>query len=196
MMELDELQNETNRHLGKLNSLKMRYMEWFSRKQQSFLDSMKLIHYLGDTLLPPQINTIKNYRRVSDLSRKMPRNGTPRDQTPGRMDEFLFFWEEFVMLKKENDKIYSKVCDFCNSIQRLREPVLKDEIDRLHYKLVLFCSEDYDFTSINNERNNLFTYRVALHDHKYHGLVSYIPFLVGFAAKICYWVSKLHIEFL
>ncbi|KAK3100165.1 hypothetical protein FSP39_015625 [Pinctada imbricata] len=194
MIELDDIQNETNRHLGKLNSLKMRYMEWFSRKHQSFLDSIKLIHILGDTLLPKEVNTMKNYRRVSGYCRKMPRNGTPRDQTPGRMDEFLFFWEEFLILKKDNDKIYKKVCDFCNSITRLREPLLKDEIDRLHYKLLLFCSEDFDFTSINNERSNLFTYRVSLQDHKYHGLMSYMPFLMGFAGKICYWISKLHIE--
>ncbi|XP_061185338.1 uncharacterized protein LOC133197094 [Saccostrea echinata] len=196
MMELEDLKNEANRHVGRLNSLKMRYMDWFLRCQQSFLDSIKLIHILGGDLLPREINTIRNFKKVMRFSGQLPSNGTPRDGSKGKMIGFLLFWEEMLTLKRENDALYRKICDFCNSIRRLREPILKDEIDRLHQRLNLFLSEDYDFTAISNDRHNLFTYRVALHDHRYHGLVSYIPFLLSIANKLCYWTSKLYIEFL
>lgn len=195
MMELEVLKNEANKHVGRLNSLKMRYMDWFMRSQQSFLDSMKLIHILGGDLLPREINTIRNYKRVMRFSGQLPSNGTPRDGGQGKMFGFLMFWEELLMLKRDNDALYKKICNFCSSIRRLREPMLKDEIDRLHQRLNLLLSEDFDFTSLSNDRHNLFTYRVALHDHRYHGLVSYIPYLLSIANKLCYWTSKLHIEF-
>lgn len=42
------------------------------------------------------------------------------------------FWEEFFMLKCDNDVLYKKICDFCSSICWLRELMLKDEIDCLY----------------------------------------------------------------
>ncbi|XP_069129958.1 uncharacterized protein [Argopecten irradians] len=194
MMELDRLKLLANKHLGRLHQLKMRYIDWFNRKHQSFLDSIKLIHTLGGSLLPFEVDTIRHYRRVRDLSRRFPRNGTPRDSSPVKMDEFISFWEEMYMLKHENDALFDTVEHFCHSIRRLRQPEIKDEIDRLHYKLNLFCAEDYKFTELNNERDNLFTYKVAPHDHKYHGLMNFIPFLLGYATRLCYWTSKLYIE--
>ncbi|CAC5403341.1 uncharacterized protein LOC127716504 [Mytilus californianus] len=195
-MELDVLKRDANRHLGRLNGLKMRYMDWFSRRQNSFLESLKLIHLLAAQLLPREVNTISHYRKVINIANKFPRNGTPRDGSSSKMEEFLMFWDEWYMLKLENDSLYARVCEFCKSVRRLRQQVLKDEIDRLHYRLNLTCSEDFDFTHIGNDRNNLFTYKVALHDHKYHGLVSFIPYLISYATKLCYWTSKLHIEVL
>jgi hypothetical protein len=195
-MELDALKQDANKHVGRLNSLKMRYMDWFSRRQASFLESLKLIHLLGAQLLPREVNTIGHYRKVINMSKKFPRNGTPRDGSTSKMEEFLMFWDEWYMLKLENDVLYVRICDFCKSVRRLRQQGLKDEIDRLYYRLNLISSEDFDFANITNERNNLFTYKVALYDHKYHGLVSFIPYLVSYGTKICYWTSKLHIEVL
>lgn len=193
-IELDALKDECNRHMGRLNGLKMRYIDWFSRRQNSFLDSMKLIHLLGAQLLPKEVNTINHYRKVVSMAKKFPRNGTPRDGSSSKMEEFLMFWDEWYMLKLENDNLYSKVSDYCKSVRKLRQPEIKFEIDRLHYRLNLICSEDFDFTHITNERHNLFTYKVALQDHKYHGLVSYIPYLIGHAVRLSYWSTKLHVE--
>lgn len=193
-MELDRLELLANQHMGRLHQLKMRYIDWFSRKRQSFLDSLKLIHVLGGSLLPFEVDTIRHYRRVQDLARRFPRNGTPRDSSPVKMDEFISFWDEMFVLKLENDALFDTVEHFCFSIKRLREPELKDEIDRLHYRLNLFCAEDFKFTELNNERDNLFTYRVSQQDTAYHGLLSFIPFLLSYTTRICYWTSKLYVE--
>lgn len=193
-MELDKLKLATNKHMARLNGLKRRYMDWFDRKQNSFLDSLKLIHILGGSLLPKHINTISHYRRVRDLSKRFPRNGTPRDSSPVKMDEFIAFWEEFYFLKLENDTIYEKVCDFCNSVGVLRDQSVKDEIDRLHFRVNLFCSEDFNFQHLHNERDNLFTYRVSPQDHLFQGLINFVPFLLGYTSRLCYWVGKLFIE--
>lgn len=194
MAELDRMKHDASRHLHRLNSMKMRYMDWFQHKHQSFLDSIKIIHILAAQLLPKDITTVTHFKKVLELARKFPRNGTPRDSSPDKMDEFLMFWDQLIMLKYENDALYDKICDFCNSIKRLRQPELKTEIDRLHYRLNIIFSEDYSFMNIHNERDNLFTYRVAIHDHKYHGLLSYIPYVLSYCTKICYWTSKLYIE--
>lgn len=194
MIELDFIKVRTKRHVKKLNSLKLRYMEWFTRKCKSFLDGIKLTQILAAKLIPSEIKTMKDFRKVHDMTRRFPRNGTPRDSNPAKMDEFYLFWMELVDLKEETDDLYDSVCKYCEQITRLRHPSVKNEIDRLKGLLDEAFSEEFDFSDVKNERDNLFVYKVAPTDHQFHGIMGYIPFLLTGSLKLMSWILKVHLE--
>lgn len=43
MVELERLKKEISRHMGHLNSVRIRYIEWFEKRRQSFVDAVKLV---------------------------------------------------------------------------------------------------------------------------------------------------------
>lgn len=169
-------------------------MDWFTRKCQSFLDGIKLTQILANKLVPTDIETIKDFKRVHDMSRRFPKNGTPRDTNPAKMDDFYMFWLTMVDLKEETDELYQSLCKYCDSVTRLRQPAVKREIDRLKELLDEAYSEEFVFTDVKNERDNLFVYKVATFDHKYHGILGYIPFLMTLSIRMLAWFGKVHLE--
>ena len=192
--ELHFLKYRTKMHVKKLNSLKYNYVEWFSKKCQSFLDCVKLTQILAAKLVPNDIENMQDFKKIHDMSRRFPRNGTPRDSNPAKMDDFSMFWQEMVTLKEETDDLYESLCRYCDSVTRLRQPSIKPEIDRLKAQLDEAYSEDYKFTDLKNERENLFVYKVAPYDYRYHGLLGYIPYLLTLTLKLTTWLSKIHLE--
>lgn len=194
MTELHKLKIEANSHLKKLHGLKLRYKDWFNRKYQTFLNSVKLIQILALNLVPREINNLNHFRQIFEMALRFPRNGTPRDKGPSIMEEFIIFWDEFCDMKVEGDILYTKLNTFCSSITNLRNPKIKREIDRLQCNLNVIFSENFNFTNRNNEKDNLFTYRLSVYDESYHGLVNFLPFIVDFAARICFWIGKLYVE--
>ena len=42
-MELERLKKEIGRHMGRLNSVRNDYMDWFENRRQSFVDDVKLL---------------------------------------------------------------------------------------------------------------------------------------------------------
>ncbi|XP_045204359.1 uncharacterized protein LOC123557140 isoform X1 [Mercenaria mercenaria] len=194
MIELDFIKVRTKSQIKKLNSLKIRYMEWFTRKCKSFLDGIKLTQILAAKIVPNDIQTMKDFKKIQDMSRRFPRNGTPRDSNPAKMDEFSMFWAEMLDLKEETDDLYEALCKYCEGVTRLRQPSIKVEIDRLKVILDEGFSEDFVFTDVKNERDNLFVYKVAPTDHQYHGIMGYIPYLLTVSKKLLAWVTKVHLE--
>lgn len=194
MIELDFIKVRTKAQIKKLNSLKFRYIEWFTKKCKSFLECIKLTQILAVKLIPGDIETMKDFKKIHDMSRRFPRNGTPRDSNPAKMDEFFMFWLEMTDLKEETDDIYNGLCKYCEKVTRLRQPSIKVEIDRLKAVLDEAFSEDFVFTDVKNERENLFVYKVAPTDHRYHGIMGYIPHLLTVSVKMLTWVTKVHLE--
>lgn len=194
MIELDFIKVRTKAQIKKLNSLKFRYIEWFTKKCKSFLECIKLTQILAVKLIPGDIETMKDFKKIHDMSRRFPRNGTPRDSNPAKMDEFFMFWLEMTDLKEETDDIYNGLCKYCEKVTRLRQPSIKVEIDRLKAVLDEAFSEDFVFTDVKNERENLFVYKVAPTDHRYHGIMGYIPHLLTISVKMLTWVTKVHLE--
>lgn len=192
--ELCRLQKEVTGHLARLNALRSRYMDWFNRKHQSFLDAVKAVQVSMPQLLPKHITCIRHYRATLEMAKKISTNGKARMGLVDKMEEYLGFWGALLALKEENDVVYDKIDKFCRSIQRLRDPEIKDQVDNLKSKLSLAFSEDWDFTSVNNEKDNLFTYKISTQDQEFLGLVGYIPYLLTFATKVCYFCGKLHVE--
>ena len=145
-------------------------------------------------MVPAEIKTIADFRKIHDMSRRFPRNGTPRDNGPAKMDDFMMFWTEMVELKETTDELYEKLCKYCDSIDRLRQPSIKIEVDRLHEVLNNAHSEDFDFTDVKNERDNLYIYKVAPFDHQFHGLMGFIPYLLTLSLRMLHWLGKVHLE--
>ena len=104
------------------------------------------------------------------------------------------FWLTMVDLKEETDDLYRSLCKYCDSVSRLRQPAIKREIDRLKTQLDEAYTEEFVFTEVNNERDNLFTYKVATFDRAYHGLLGYIPFLMTSSVRMLAWFGKVHLE--
>lgn len=102
---------------------------------------------------------------------------------------------DFCQLKKEGDvKVYERICEYCESITRLREPEIKHKIDRLQVAVNRDFSEDFIFTDIHNEKDNLYIYKLNPPDHNLLGLVGILPYLLKRTTKLCYLVTKLHLE--
>lgn len=194
MVELDFLKYETKAHMKKLNSCRFRYREWFYKKCQSFLDAVKLTQIVAAKMIPAEIKTMVDFRKVHDMSRRFPRNGTPRDAGPAKMDDFMMFWTEMLELKETTDELYEKLCKYYSSVERLRQPSIKLEVDRLYGIITTAYSEDFDFTDLKNERENLYIYKIAPFDSTFHGLMGYIPYLLTLSLKMFHWLGKIHLE--
>ncbi|XP_041356613.1 uncharacterized protein LOC121373883 [Gigantopelta aegis] len=193
-MELEKLKLDCHKHMCRLNDLKIVYRDWFDRRRQSFLDAIKTVQITYPQMVPTNILTLSHFKSLYLFTNKVPKSGKRINETPAKMEAFLSFWSQFCDLKSQSDILYERICTYCDSITRLREPKIKLEIDRLHKQFTVASSENYNFTHVNNEKDNLFTYRVAMPDHQYHGLVSFMPYLLQLATKVCYYCGKLHIE--
>ncbi|XP_052281989.1 uncharacterized protein LOC127879263 isoform X2 [Dreissena polymorpha] len=194
MVELDFIKVRTKMHVKRMNSLKHQYVDWFSRKCQTFLDGIKLTQILSQKLVPEVILTMQDFKKVHAMSRRFPRNGTPRDSNPAKLDDFFMFWMAMTDLKEETDSLYEALCKYCDSITRLRHPFIKEEVDLYKQKLDEAYSEEYDFSDVKNERDNLFTYKVASFDHRFHGLLNYIPYLMTMSVRMLALFGKIHLE--
>lgn len=194
MMELERLKKEISRHLGRLNSVRNDYMDWFEKRRQSFVDALKLLQITFPMLVPKEHNTMRLFRKMYQCASNIPKRGMPVEKCAERISEFLEFVDRLVELKKEHDVLYDKLCAYCNSVTRLREQDKKDNLDILQKTLTEAFDEDFDFDRVHNERDNLFTYKVAQHDHKFHGLLSYVPYLLKVATNMCYWACQIYLE--
>ncbi|KAL8622156.1 hypothetical protein ACOMHN_052958 [Nucella lapillus] len=194
MMELERLKKEISRHLGKLNSVRNDYMDWFDKRRQSFVDSLKLLQITSPLLVPQQHNTMRLFRKMYHCASSVPRRGLPVEKCALRMKEFVDLVDRMVELKNDHDVLYTKLCNYCASVTRLREQDKKDNLDVLQTTLTQAFDEDFDFDRVHNERDNLFTYKVAQHDHQFHGLLAYVPYLLKVATNMCYWACQIYLE--
>jgi len=169
-------------------------MDWLSRKCQSFLDSIKLTQILGQKLVPSEIRSMEDFKKVHKMCRRFPRNGTPRDSNPAKMDDFWWFWTTMVELKEETDALYDALGKYCEGVTRLRQPFVKEKIDAMKAELDFCFCEEFDFTDAKNERDNLFTYKVAMFDHRLHGIINYIPFLMTLSVRMLAHFGRIHLE--
>lgn len=145
-------------------------------------------------LVPKDVNTLKLFRHVYETARSLPKRGLPVERSAERMSEFLEFVDNMQELRVAHDSLYEKVCAYCDSITQLRDPHIKDNVDDFQKKLDEAFEEDFDCDNVHNEKDNLFTYKVAQQDHKFHGLLSYVPYLLKLATNMCYWSCQLYLE--
>lgn len=192
--ELEAIKKESAAYMKKVNNLKVRYIAWFEKKHQSFVDSVKLIQLTLPQLVPKEINKLEDFRKIYNITKLLTRNGHRGESIADKMDIYLSFWDELSLLQPAEEALHEKLCKYCRSVTRLRQQKVKTHIDELHASLRLSFSESFNFTTVNNERENLYTYRTAPADYRYMGLVSFMPYLISYITKICYWTSKIYLE--
>ena len=192
--ELDKLKKESLKLMAKFNSLHLEYEDWFKRQRQTFLNIMKSLQVGSRSLVPQKINTVQDFRTVIRVATEMSSNS---QQRPGmeQLHCFMRFWERYQQLKQELDSgIMQRFISYCQSVQRLRQPEVKEHIDDLYVNLNRQYSERFNFCGVNNEKDHLYTYKVSTCDSDFHGLVGYVPFLIGYSTKICFHITKVHLE--
>ncbi|XP_013380352.1 uncharacterized protein LOC106173473 [Lingula anatina] len=193
LIELDQVKKDALAHLKKYNALRTQFIEWFSANNKAFCVALQTVQLAVPDLVPRDIYTMNDFIKVLEMCRLLLSKKRWRLTSHEKLEEFYEFWTRLSELKAMGDKnVYERTCEFCESITRLREPQIKDKIDRLYAKLNKEYSNDFIFKEIHNERDNLFTYRMM--QPAFLGLISYIPYLLKNATKVCYLVTKLHIE--
>ncbi|ESP04418.1 hypothetical protein LOTGIDRAFT_170810 [Lottia gigantea] len=192
-LELDNLKKEVSQHLGRLNNMRVRYTDWFERRKQTFMDSIKIIQVYSPIKMP-KITSMGNLLTIIHLAERIPKRKLSKEWISPTIQEFLMFWSEICDLKVIGDEIYNKVCVYCDSITRLRDPYLKTKVDNLHTQLTVSCCEEFYFMDVHDERHNLGFYSISSQDFQFQGLMGFIPYLLRLSTQICYWSTKLYLE--
>ncbi|GFO34379.1 hypothetical protein PoB_006088400 [Plakobranchus ocellatus] len=192
--ELDDIKTVVLKHMGRLNALKLQYMDWFERRRQTFVDAVKLIQITLPQLVPQKTNTLREFRKAHEVASRLPKRGLPVENCASVMGEYLVFWDRLLELHKTGQELYARVVEYISKISAMREPHILDTVHDLQSTLNTQTNESFDFTTVHNERDNLFTYKVAQHDHQYHGLLAYPPYLLKMACTLCFWCNKMHLE--
>lgn len=192
--ELEVLKKDTSKVLSKFNSLHLDYADWFKRRNKTFINIVKTLQVGAKSLVPQKISCLGNFKAVKHVAEEMQ---SSKKKTPQFEDlySFMDFWERYCGIKEEMDRVIMKRFeDYSASISGFREPDIKVKIDHMYYDLNNQFSDSFNFESIHNEKDNLYTYRVPACDYEFHGLVGYIPFLVGLSTKLCYLITKINLE--
>ena len=192
-LELDILKVKAHRHLCQLNQLRVEYIAWWTQKHQSFVNGMNLIQFNQPSLIPREVTTLNLYRKTIDVAQRLSKAGQ-RVPHLDQLESLMEFWDKFKRLKENGDALYADFCRFCASIKRLRRPEVKAETDLIKIAMDSTTREDFDFSEVNNERDNLFTYKLNVSDRRFMGLISYIPFLLTHLSRLYYLISKIHLE--
>ena len=192
--ELDLIKKRAYRLMGEFNAVVLEYRDWFNRRYQSFIDAIKRVQNEAPTLVPHEISNLTQLRRVYSVGQKLTRMGFVF-RGKEHIEQFLGFWDELLRIKEYLDTdLLIEVTAFCTTIDTLRKPDLKKEIDDLHAELCERCIESFDFGQVRNEKDNLFIYKLSMADRRFIGLVGFIPYILDFATKVCFLIGKLFIE--
>ncbi|XP_064637526.1 uncharacterized protein LOC135493843 [Lineus longissimus] len=192
--ELQELKKRVQTHLGELNVLRSDYMDWFKKKNDSFLNVVKYVQYCLPGLVPENITTFKHFKETFEMCQSLRKSGTFVKDAQ-LLEEYFAFWERLTKLKEEGDGIvYTGVMFFCGSITSLRHPEIRDYIDKLQERYTAHFNDEFDFTDVHDEKDILFTYKVSTINQRFLGLMQYLPYILQIARKICYFALKLHVE--
>ena len=194
--ELDKIKKRALEKLAELNRLRLDYVDWFRRQNQSFVNCLKQVQVAEPMLVPQEINTLQQYRNVVKMAKQLVISNRFSTEKIEKLDKYLGFWTSMTKLKDEIEKqVLPEIKAFESSVTSLREPEVMEEINKLWTKLDKNFSENFNFKNSHNERDNLYTYRLMVSDQRFIGLVNYIPFLLNFATKLCFMVTKIFVEF-
>ncbi len=190
--ELSAFKRRAKQLFSHFSELQCDYTDWFQRRQQSFLDAIKGLQFGMSPLLPRDVSNMAKFKVILDMARKLKRVGR-RVGGEEKLEQFISFWTTYCSLKEQLDAFLKDLGNFLSGIAVLREPKEKQTLDKLQTDLNSIYSETYTFTSLHNERDNLFMYRVIVADSSFLGFVGYLPYLIGMSSKICYQVLRIHI---
>merc|ERR1712012_892760 len=91
--ELDAIKGEVLAHMGRLNACKLKYMEWFKHRRQTFVDALKLLQVSLPQLVPHETRTLGQFRTACRVAVSLPKRGLPVEKCADSMAEFVAFWD-------------------------------------------------------------------------------------------------------
>lgn len=192
-LELRRLKDATRRHLRRQNQLRLRYRDWFQRKNRSFLASLRTVHVLGRQLLPKEIATVTDFFKVYSMGGTLTAAGKNITGL-SILQEFAAFWFELHALSKDfNRDVRHPMEEFCGE-NCLRDPQIFADFQLHCAELDQQCHEDFPLESVHNAQDNLFTYGIDLKDELYLGLMQIVPHLTDKFARACYILDHVHVE--
>ncbi|KAH9499559.1 hypothetical protein Btru_078120 [Bulinus truncatus] len=192
--ELERLKCQFSKHLRYLNALRFLYTDWFERRHKTFSELITLGHVKVPHIVPARFDCVRSFRQSCESLSKVSRSALSFEKCLGIMNELMQFWHRFMSLNQQGRSLHKKLSDFCQGVSELRDQRLKSQVDVLQERLNREVSEDFDFSKVHNERDNLFTYKMSLPNQCFHGLFSLIPYLLKMATSICYLSCKIYLE--
>lgn len=149
---------------------------------------------LGE-LGPQEIRTLRQLRRLHEVAGGGGGVQSKRVQAisgADRVRPFLAFFARFDALLGDLDRLVLPAVKATplGHGAGAAEAVAK-EIEGLRSSIADRLTEDFDFTELHNERDDLFTYRLSVADAQFHGLVAFLPGLIQLSVKLCCLVRNL-----
>ena len=192
--ELDNFKKTVHGVLARFNNLRLEYMDWYKNRIKTFITVLKSVLAIQGPHVAVKISNIEKYRSVYKHAKNLA-SGSRLISNFQPLDTFFSFWVRFQQIMEDLDKeVILALNQHCESVTSLRQPEVKAQIDLLYDALLKASCEDFDFSECHNEKDNLFTYGLMTSDNEFHGLVAYIPYLIDYAAKICYLTTRISVE--
>ena len=192
--DLEALKKEALNVMARFHNLQLTYTDWFKRQLRTFVELMKSVQISQRHLAPEKITKLVHFRQLHQIALNIAANSKMAPQFD-KFDQFNAFWRQFGELMGELERdVMAPLAAFCGSVGRLRQPEVKQQIDYLYGNLREAFSEHFDFSQCHNEKDHLFTYSLMTSDTDFLGLVGFIPYLIGFATKVCYLTTNIHLE--
>lgn len=142
-------------------------------------------------LVPQELRSLRQLNHLLDVTNICVRSGRHVIGAE-RIQPFLDFLSRYHSLLDDFDRTVlpgvKALVPRAGSAERI-----KKEIEDLRSTLGVRLSEDFDFSELHNERDNLYTYRLSVADGVFHGLVAFLPGLLKLSAKLCYLVRNLSV---
>ena len=191
--ELDNFKKTVHGVLARFNSLRLEYMDWYKNRIKTFITVLKSVLAIQGPQLAVQITNIERYRGVYKHAKILASKSRLISKFEP-LETFFSFWVRFQQIMEDLDKeVILALNQYCETVTSLRQPDVKLQIDLLYDSLLKASCEDFDFSNCHNEKDNLFTYGLMTSDNDFHGLVAYIPYLIDYAAKICYLATRVNV---
>ncbi len=193
-VELQNLQKEAKQHLRKWNQLYLEYADWHRHQCESFVGAVKTLQVVAHGVVPRDVTCISDLKKMAEIAEIMKGNGR-NFHNFHKLLAYLDFWERFCHLKDDLEHcVLLRLENALQSTVTLRKEDVRTEILAVKSKLIHQSKESFKCSSVELEKENLYTYNVTSCDSRYEGLVRYLPILFGYAARLCYLVGHLKVE--
>lgn len=194
LMELAQLKSQAVAHMRRLNALNVNYMDWFGRRQKTFVDALQCLQATYPQCAILETNTIRNLKMGYEAAKTISRRGCSVKGCAYPLGEYLGFWDRLLDLHRQGQCVHKKISDYCNGVREMKDPQLNELVGQLQGRLNQELSENFDFMNIRCTPSELFTYRVGGHDPRFQRLVAFIPHLLQTSTHICFLCNKMVLE--
>ncbi|BFZ14646.1 hypothetical protein BsWGS_17685 [Bradybaena similaris] len=194
LTELAQLKSQAVAHMRLLNALKVNYVDWFDRRQKTFVDALQCLQTIYPQCEIFDTNTIGNLKMGYEAAKTVSKKGCSVQGCATPLGEYLGFWDRLVDLHRQGQCVQRKIHDYCNGVREMKDPQLNEMVGQLQERINQELRENFNFMNIRGTSSDLFSYRVGGHDPRLRRLVAFIPHLLQTSTHICFLCNKMILE--